>query len=172
MRLALSEFPFVVQGEHFETGRLWLVVLLLVFSLIIAVPAYLLRAAVGAGGGGGPPPRSPACGEPSSFPRCRPRSSAPCSASRRSTGAGAAVEYAVIVTASLLLTPAAYELPYAGRGPPASCSAAARPAAGGDEDRVTYRCFGRRREGAPGPVSGVPQGPRCRPVRAGPVRPA
>jgi peptidoglycan/LPS O-acetylase OafA/YrhL len=31
-----AEFPFVVQGEHFETGHLWFVVLLLAFSLLLA----------------------------------------------------------------------------------------------------------------------------------------
>ena len=36
VRLDLSEFPFVIQGEYFETGHLWFVVLLLAFSLILA----------------------------------------------------------------------------------------------------------------------------------------
>ncbi|MGW2354648.1 acyltransferase family protein [Actinacidiphila glaucinigra] len=30
-----AEFPFLVQGEHFETGHLWFVVLLLTFSLVL-----------------------------------------------------------------------------------------------------------------------------------------
>lgn len=30
------EFPFVLQGEHFETGHLWFMVLLLAFSLMLA----------------------------------------------------------------------------------------------------------------------------------------
>ncbi|WP_086725398.1 acyltransferase family protein [Streptomyces carpinensis] len=36
VRLAPAEFPFLVQGEHFETGHLWFVVLLLAFSLMLA----------------------------------------------------------------------------------------------------------------------------------------
>ncbi|GIH95607.1 acyltransferase family protein [Planobispora siamensis] len=36
VRLEPTEFPFVLQGEHFETGHLWFVVLLLAFSLVIA----------------------------------------------------------------------------------------------------------------------------------------
>jgi hypothetical protein len=36
VRLDLAEFPFVIQGEHFETGHLWFVVLLLAFSLLLA----------------------------------------------------------------------------------------------------------------------------------------
>ncbi|MFF5212939.1 acyltransferase [Streptosporangium sp. NPDC000396] len=31
-----AEFPFILQGEHFETGHLWFVVLLLAFSLMLA----------------------------------------------------------------------------------------------------------------------------------------
>ncbi|WP_030896070.1 acyltransferase family protein [Streptomyces sp. NRRL S-474] len=31
-----DEFPFLVQGDHFETGHLWFVVLLLTFSLMLA----------------------------------------------------------------------------------------------------------------------------------------
>ncbi|GAA1359582.1 acyltransferase family protein [Catellatospora chokoriensis] len=34
--LDLGEFPFVLQGEHFETGHLWFVVLLLVWALMLA----------------------------------------------------------------------------------------------------------------------------------------
>lgn len=56
VRLEPAEFPFVVQGEHFETGHLWFVVLLLAFSLLLAplarwVPrhrARRLRDALGA----------------------------------------------------------------------------------------------------------------------------
>ncbi|MFG3256530.1 acyltransferase [Streptomyces sp. NPDC048172] len=36
VRFAPEEFPFVVQGEVFETGHLWFVVLLLAFSLLLA----------------------------------------------------------------------------------------------------------------------------------------
>lgn len=36
VHLEPSEFPFVVQGEYFETGHLWFVVLLLAFSLMLA----------------------------------------------------------------------------------------------------------------------------------------
>ncbi|WP_345665597.1 acyltransferase [Streptomyces venetus] len=32
-----DEFPFLLQGEHFETGHLWFVVLLLTFSLMLAL---------------------------------------------------------------------------------------------------------------------------------------
>ncbi|MCX5559738.1 acyltransferase family protein [Streptomyces sp. NBC_00038] len=35
VHLDLSAFPFVVQGEYFETGHLWFVVLLLTFSLFL-----------------------------------------------------------------------------------------------------------------------------------------
>ncbi|MEW2468184.1 acyltransferase [Streptomyces sp. NPDC046994] len=35
VHLAPEEFPFLVQGEHFETGHLWFVVLLLTFSLML-----------------------------------------------------------------------------------------------------------------------------------------
>lgn len=35
VHLEPEEFPFVVQGEHFETGHLWFVVLLLAFSLML-----------------------------------------------------------------------------------------------------------------------------------------
>lgn len=37
-------FPFVLEGEHFETGHLWFVVLLLVFSLLLAPVAARLAA--------------------------------------------------------------------------------------------------------------------------------
>ncbi|WP_329318747.1 MULTISPECIES: acyltransferase family protein [unclassified Streptomyces] len=36
VRLEPAEFPFLVQSEHFETGHLWFVVLLLTFSLMLA----------------------------------------------------------------------------------------------------------------------------------------
>jgi peptidoglycan/LPS O-acetylase OafA/YrhL len=37
VHLDWSDFPFVVQGDSFETGHLWFVVLLLVFSLLLAL---------------------------------------------------------------------------------------------------------------------------------------
>jgi peptidoglycan/LPS O-acetylase OafA/YrhL len=39
VHLEPEEFPFLVQGEHFETGHLWFVVLLLAFSLML-VPLH------------------------------------------------------------------------------------------------------------------------------------
>lgn len=36
VRFDLTTFPFVLRGEHFESGHLWFVVLLLAFSLILA----------------------------------------------------------------------------------------------------------------------------------------
>ncbi|GAA1256568.1 hypothetical protein GCM10009677_03360 [Sphaerisporangium rubeum] len=36
VRLDLADFPFVLAGEHFETGHLWFLVLLLAFSLMLA----------------------------------------------------------------------------------------------------------------------------------------
>ncbi|MFJ8595219.1 acyltransferase family protein [Streptomyces sp. NPDC093598] len=36
VHVELDEFPFLIQGEHFETGHLWFVVLLLTFSLLLA----------------------------------------------------------------------------------------------------------------------------------------
>ncbi|GAA2397719.1 hypothetical protein Cme02nite_06040 [Catellatospora methionotrophica] len=42
VRFDLGEFPFVVQGEHFETGHLWFVVLLLAWALMLALAARLL----------------------------------------------------------------------------------------------------------------------------------
>ncbi|MFE4667379.1 acyltransferase [Streptomyces sp. NPDC056716] len=36
VRLDPADFPFVLDGEHFETGHLWFVVLLLTFSLLLA----------------------------------------------------------------------------------------------------------------------------------------
>ena len=37
-----ADFPFVVRGEHFETGHLWFVVLLLTFSLMLGAMAKCL----------------------------------------------------------------------------------------------------------------------------------
>lgn len=42
VRLDLGDFPFVLRGEHFETGHLWFVVLLLTFCLLLAPVAGLL----------------------------------------------------------------------------------------------------------------------------------
>ncbi|MEV4349905.1 acyltransferase [Actinoplanes sp. NPDC049596] len=39
VHLGLSEFPFLVRGDLFETGHLWFVVLLLAFSLMLALVA-------------------------------------------------------------------------------------------------------------------------------------
>lgn len=39
VRLEPSEFPFIVQGTFYETGHLWFVVLLLVYSLLLAALA-------------------------------------------------------------------------------------------------------------------------------------
>ncbi|AGZ41932.1 acyltransferase family protein [Actinoplanes friuliensis] len=36
VHLSPPDFPFIVQGDHFETGHLWFVVLLLTFSLMLA----------------------------------------------------------------------------------------------------------------------------------------
>ncbi|TLS39589.1 acyltransferase [Streptomyces montanus] len=36
VHVELDEFPFLVQGEYFETGHLWFVLLLLAFSLMLA----------------------------------------------------------------------------------------------------------------------------------------
>ncbi|MGI5372959.1 acyltransferase family protein [Streptomyces sp. CA-251387] len=44
VRLDAADFPFVLEGEHFETGHLWFVVLLLVFSLLLAPVAAPLAA--------------------------------------------------------------------------------------------------------------------------------
>lgn len=44
VRLAPGDFPFVLRGEHFETGHLWFVVLLLAFSLLLAPVAGWLPA--------------------------------------------------------------------------------------------------------------------------------
>lgn len=37
----LSEFPFVIQGEHFELGHLWFLLLLILGSLVVAAVAAL-----------------------------------------------------------------------------------------------------------------------------------
>lgn len=37
VHLDLSDFPFILEGEQFETGHLWFVVLLLVFALLLAL---------------------------------------------------------------------------------------------------------------------------------------
>ncbi|MFJ1969777.1 acyltransferase family protein [Streptomyces sp. NPDC087903] len=51
VHLDLGNFPFVVQGEPFETGHLWFVVLLLAFCLLLApVAAPVAKAARRAGG--------------------------------------------------------------------------------------------------------------------------
>lgn len=42
VHLGLSNFPFVVRGDLFETGHLWFVVLLLTFSLMLALVAARL----------------------------------------------------------------------------------------------------------------------------------
>ncbi|GAA4572165.1 acyltransferase family protein [Planotetraspora kaengkrachanensis] len=36
VHLDLSAFPFILQGEHFESGHLWFVVMLLVYALVLA----------------------------------------------------------------------------------------------------------------------------------------
>ncbi|MFC0530557.1 acyltransferase family protein [Phytohabitans kaempferiae] len=41
VRLSLSDFPFMVRGEFFESGHLWFVVLLLAFCLMLALAARL-----------------------------------------------------------------------------------------------------------------------------------
>ena len=42
VHLSLRDFPFLVRGEHFETGHLWFVVLLLAFTLMVtAVAAWV-----------------------------------------------------------------------------------------------------------------------------------
>ncbi|MFC7241623.1 acyltransferase [Catellatospora aurea] len=42
VRFDAGEFPFVVQGEQFETGHLWFVVMLLAWALLLAAAARLL----------------------------------------------------------------------------------------------------------------------------------
>ncbi|MEW9555783.1 acyltransferase [Nonomuraea sp. NPDC050783] len=44
IRLEPGNFPFVLQGDYFETGHLWFLVLLLTFSLILAVLRWWLPA--------------------------------------------------------------------------------------------------------------------------------
>ncbi|MER5216462.1 acyltransferase [Streptomyces sp. NPDC002838] len=46
-----GDFPFVLEGDHFETGHLWFVVLLLVFSLLLAPVAAPLASAGDRAGG-------------------------------------------------------------------------------------------------------------------------
>ncbi|GIF52368.1 peptidoglycan/LPS O-acetylase OafA/YrhL [Asanoa ferruginea] len=43
VHLDLSDFPFVLRGDYFETGHLWFVVLLLTFSLLLAPIARWFR---------------------------------------------------------------------------------------------------------------------------------
>ncbi|MEU9364342.1 acyltransferase [Streptomyces avermitilis] len=43
VHVELAEFPFLLQGEYFETGHLWFVVLLLAFSLMLAMLALVFR---------------------------------------------------------------------------------------------------------------------------------
>nr|WP_221378083.1 acyltransferase [Actinoplanes polyasparticus] len=45
VHLSLADFPFLVQGDYFESGHLWFVVLLLTFSLILALMARWLPVA-------------------------------------------------------------------------------------------------------------------------------
>ncbi|GAB2789335.1 hypothetical protein GCM10027073_21860 [Streptomyces chlorus] len=47
VRPDLADFPFVLEGDHFETGHLWFVVLLLAFCLLLAPVARQLAAAAG-----------------------------------------------------------------------------------------------------------------------------
>lgn len=44
VRPDLADFPFVLEGDHFETGHLWFVVLLLAFCLLLAPVAARLAA--------------------------------------------------------------------------------------------------------------------------------
>ncbi|MFE5813514.1 acyltransferase family protein [Streptomyces sp. NPDC056479] len=44
VHLDAADFPFILAGEHFETGHLWFVVLLLTFSLLLAPVAAPLAA--------------------------------------------------------------------------------------------------------------------------------
>ncbi|MEU9350334.1 acyltransferase family protein [Streptomyces griseoloalbus] len=45
VRPDLADFPFVLEGDHFETGHLWFVVLLLAFCLLLAPVAARLATA-------------------------------------------------------------------------------------------------------------------------------
>ncbi|MEU8380225.1 acyltransferase [Streptosporangium sp. NPDC048865] len=47
--LDLAQFPFVLQGEYFETGHLWFLVLLLTFSLLLSLAARWWRLPPGLG---------------------------------------------------------------------------------------------------------------------------
>ncbi|MFI8304634.1 acyltransferase family protein [Streptomyces sp. NPDC085927] len=47
VRPDLADFPFVLEGDHFETGHLWFVVLLLTFCLLLAPVARQCLAAAG-----------------------------------------------------------------------------------------------------------------------------
>src|SRR5690606_23964333 len=47
VRPDLADFPFVLDGEYFETGHLWFVVLLLAFCLLLAPVAGALATASG-----------------------------------------------------------------------------------------------------------------------------
>ncbi|MFC8392993.1 MULTISPECIES: acyltransferase family protein [unclassified Streptomyces] len=47
VRPDLADFPFVLEGDHFETGHLWFVVLLLAFCLLLAPVAARLAAGAG-----------------------------------------------------------------------------------------------------------------------------
>ncbi|MEV0694264.1 acyltransferase family protein [Streptomyces sp. NPDC050388] len=47
VRPDLADFPFVLEGDHFETGHLWFVVLLLAFCLLLAPVAGPLASAAG-----------------------------------------------------------------------------------------------------------------------------
>lgn len=58
VRPDLADFPFVLEGDHFETGHLWFLVLLLTFSLLLAPVAA--RPAAGAGRAVAALPRRPA----------------------------------------------------------------------------------------------------------------
>ncbi|MFG1710502.1 acyltransferase [Nonomuraea sp. M3C6] len=52
VHLDLSDFPFILQGDYFETGHLWFLVLLLTFSLLLAPLTHWVRAAAAAGRSG------------------------------------------------------------------------------------------------------------------------
>jgi peptidoglycan/LPS O-acetylase OafA/YrhL len=45
VRVSPADFPFLLRGEHFETGHLWFVVLLLTWSLLLAAAATRRSAA-------------------------------------------------------------------------------------------------------------------------------
>jgi peptidoglycan/LPS O-acetylase OafA/YrhL len=52
VHLDLADFPFILGGEHFETGHLWFVVLLLAFSLMLAAVVRLLAGRAASTGDG------------------------------------------------------------------------------------------------------------------------